>query len=153
MIDISIGIASGMACVGNIGSRDRFDYSVIGETVNIAARVESASRDIGFDIVMLHSPERPTPNARLSAGTYLLKGISDVVQIDILVGDHSIAESAQFHAVKQAHSGLLAGAQKGMADRDQLAKAKNLADALDPSLDVFYRRLEHHLDQGRKTIQ
>ncbi len=40
-----IGINSGPAVVGNVGGRDRFDYSAIGDTVNLAARLEPANKD------------------------------------------------------------------------------------------------------------
>jgi class 3 adenylate cyclase len=42
-IDIRIGVNSGECIVGNFGSNDRMDYSVIGPEVNLAARLESSS--------------------------------------------------------------------------------------------------------------
>lgn len=44
-LEIGIGIASGPAMVGNIGHRDRLAYTAIGDTVNLAARLEKATRD------------------------------------------------------------------------------------------------------------
>ncbi len=41
-IQIGIGLNSGDACVGNMGSMSRFNYSVVGDTVNVAARIESS---------------------------------------------------------------------------------------------------------------
>jgi class 3 adenylate cyclase len=43
-IDVAIGINTGTAVVGNIGSQTRMEYTAIGESVNIAARVESVAR-------------------------------------------------------------------------------------------------------------
>jgi adenylate cyclase len=43
-IDVAIGINSGDAVVGNIGSQTRMEYTAIGEAVNVAARVESVAR-------------------------------------------------------------------------------------------------------------
>lgn len=43
-IDVAIGINSGPAVVGNIGSQTRMEYTAIGESVNVAARVESVAR-------------------------------------------------------------------------------------------------------------
>ena len=56
-IDIGIGINSGPAVVGNMGSDSRFDYSAIGDAVNTAARLESATKERGVDILIGESTE------------------------------------------------------------------------------------------------
>lgn len=51
-LDVGIGISTGVMLVGNLGSRQRFDYTVLGESVNLGAKLEGLSAYYGVQVLI-----------------------------------------------------------------------------------------------------
>jgi adenylate cyclase len=115
-----------------MGLESRFDYSAIGDSVNVASRVEGESKIIGFDIVASEGTQRAAPDfAWLEAGSVQLKGKSQRLPIHILVGDRALAQSPAFIELHAAHTAWLRGLMP-------LERCVSLAGAVNPRLRRFY---------------
>ena len=70
-IAIGIGVNTGEAIIGNMGSDTRFDYSAIGDAVNTAARLESATKEAGVDLLIGESTRKQVPEATFCKKMYV----------------------------------------------------------------------------------
>jgi adenylate cyclase len=80
-IDIGIGINTGEAVIGNMGSDSRFDYSAIGDAVNLAARLESSTKELGEDIVIGYNTAIKSAISLTLLKSILVKGKENKVQV------------------------------------------------------------------------
>ncbi|MGO3934080.1 CHASE2 domain-containing protein [Rhodopseudomonas pseudopalustris] len=125
VVRIGVGINTGSACVGNMGSAKRFNYSAMGDVVNVAARIESASKSFGTDLLVSEDVARAAPGiALLEAGEILLKGKSRPTRLYALVGDETVAATPEFAELKRLHRRLL----DALAGGDNKAAADALAE-------------------------
>jgi adenylate cyclase len=72
-LDIGIGIATGEAIVGNFGGERRFDYSVIGDVVNLASRVEGLTRQLKVHLLVTRETYSEAGDAYIARGIGLVK--------------------------------------------------------------------------------
>ena len=80
-VAIGIGVNTGEAVVGNMGSDTRFDYSAIGDAVNTAARLESATKDVGEDILIGENTAKKCNFGLKSLQPIKVKGKKDYLKI------------------------------------------------------------------------
>jgi adenylate cyclase len=107
-VRIGVGLNAGVACVGNMGSAKRFNYSAMGDVVNVAARIESATKSFGTDILVSEEVALGAPAmAFLEAGEILLKGKSRPSKLLALAGDEAFAETVEFKELARLHANLL----------------------------------------------
>lgn len=138
-IAIGIGVATGPALVGNMGLETRFNYSCIGDTVNVASRLEGACRVVGYDILITAETRAAAPElACLPAGSLALKGMSEREPIYLLLGDEALATNSAFAALEAAHANLLETLAKRLPIRDKVERCTALGIPLDPRLADFY---------------
>jgi adenylate cyclase len=144
-IKIGIGLNTGIACVGNMGSKQRFGYSALGDTVNTASRLESLSPAYFVDLVLGEE------TATASAGMALLeldqvrvKGKNLPVRIYTGLGDEKVAQSNSFVTLKSLHDAMLS-AYRGQSWSSAKASLVLAREAAPESLAKFYDMYESRI--------
>jgi adenylate cyclase len=108
-VRFGIGLNSGECCVGNLGSLRRFDYSAIGDEVNVASRLEGACKIFQVDIIGSETVRSEAPDfAWLEIDSVLVKGKTRPVGLYALAGDSGVAASDEFADLSRLHAAMLA---------------------------------------------
>jgi len=106
VFQLRIGINTGFCTVGNFGSDDRVDYTIIGNEVNLAARLQSHA-DLG-GILLAHETYSLVKDVVLAeeTGTITVKGFSTPVRTHRVVGLHD-GSVIQGRTIRQEQDGFL----------------------------------------------
>jgi adenylate cyclase len=82
-LNYGVGINVGDVMYGNIGSRDRLDFTVIGPAVNMASRLESLTKTLGRPVLVSKSFADMTGNgfALESLGTHPVRGFAEPIEL------------------------------------------------------------------------
>jgi adenylate cyclase len=108
-VKLGIGLNTGVCCVGNLGSETRFDYSVIGDNVNIASRLEGQSKTYDVGTVVGETTTARAPDfAFLELDLLKVKGKTEATRAFALVGDSDVKNSKKFIELNDLHQEFLA---------------------------------------------
>jgi adenylate cyclase len=143
------GLHTGPAVVGNVGARERINYTLVGQVANQASRLEGMNKVYGTEILASGEVARPT------SGLFVWRHIDRVVAVGTTEA-HDVYEPMGEHASRAEHAAFLAVWEKAreayVAGRfDEALAGFRVASAMreeDPPCRVYIRRCEALLRDG-----
>lgn len=151
---MGVGLHLGPCSVGNMGSVRRFDYSILGDTVNLASRLEGACKAFKTDIIVSDAVRAAAPEfAWLDLGQVVVVGKTAPTPVAALAGDADVARSDSYVRWRNAHDAMLDDVNQARFDA-----AANAASALAESVAVDWRALyltlaERYFTLARSGLQ
>lgn len=107
-VEFGVGIHTGPCSVGNMGSIRRFDYSILGDTVNLASRLEGASKAFGTDILASGALRDTASDAAwLDLGWVTVIGRTGPVHVFALAGDAEVKKSQPYQRWRASHDRMM----------------------------------------------
>jgi adenylate cyclase len=109
-LNVGVGLNTGTCVVGNMGSDMRFDYSVLGDSVNLASRLEGQSKEYGFPIIVGSTTALAVKDkfAILEIDFIMVKGKKEPEVIYAIAGREDTAQSGRFQRLRNLTIEMLA---------------------------------------------
>ena len=144
-VRMGVGLNFGTCNVGNMGSLQRFDYSALGDPMNVAARLEALTKTYNVDVLAtLGVVERTSRCAWLEIDEVQVKGRAATTRLFTIFGDEAHAALPAFRAWAECHEAMRAASRAGRwpaaeaGARDLAARAESLWRPLYENLAARY---------------
>jgi len=109
-INVGVGLNTGLCTVGNMGSDVKFNYSVLGDSVNLASRLEGQTKEYGFPIIVGSKTALAVKDefAILELDFIMVKGKKEPEVIYAIAGREDVAQSESFQRLRNLTIEMLA---------------------------------------------
>ncbi len=147
-IDVTIGLNTGVCVVGNMGSDLRFDYSALGDAVNVSARIQSFCGNYGFPVAVGEDTEIVVADkfAFLELDYIAVKGRATPTHIYALMGHAHVRETKTFQDLETVLQALFAAfrGKDWEKSREQIALGRMIPGAPEEIFDTYESRIAHY---------
>src|SRR6201984_2371357 len=145
---IGIGLNTGPCVVGNMGSDFRFNYSVLGDTVNVASRLEARTKDYRIPMVIgSRTAERAKQKfATMEIDLIQVKGKKEPEAVFTVLGRAEVGDDARYRELCDLNARMLGCFRKQQWDEalELINRCRKLANGFDISglYDMYEERIE-----------
>ena len=149
-LNVGVGLNTGTCVVGNMGSDLRFDYSVLGDSVNLASRLEGQSKEYGFPIIVGSKTALAVKDrfAILELDFIMVKGKKEPEVIYAIAGREDTAQSARFQRLRNLTIEMLACYRgrdwKGALAAIERGRHTDEAHSLESLYDLYEARIQDY---------
>ena len=146
-INVGIGLNTGIGVVGNMGSDLKFNYSVLGDSVNLASRLEGQSKEYGFPIIAGSKTALAAKDrfAILELDFIMVKGKKEPEVIYAIAGRKDVAHSAHFQRLRNLTIEMLAAYRSRDWDGALAAIARGRKSEGAENLQLLYELYEKRI--------
>jgi adenylate cyclase len=152
-LNVGIGLNTGICVVGNMGSDLRFDYSVLGDSVNLASRLEGQSKEYGFPIIVGSKTALAAKGnfAILELDFVMVKGKTEPEVIYAIAGRDDVARSEHFQQMRNLTVEMLTCYRNGDWDGALFAIERGRASDVAHRLEALYGLYEKRIREYREN--
>lgn len=146
-INVGVGLNTGVGVVGNMGSDRKFNYSVLGDSVNLASRLEGQTKEYGFPIIVGSKTALAAKDkfAILELDFIMVKGKTEPEVIYAIAGREDVMHSALFQRLRNITIEMLACYRnrdwQGALDAIERGRRSEDADALEKLFKLYEARI------------
>ncbi|EIM28362.1 CHASE2 domain-containing protein [Microvirga lotononidis] len=154
---IGIGVNTGLCAVGNFGSDLHFNYSVLGDTVNLASRLESMTKQYGVPIIIGERTAQAVLSrfAALEIDHLQVRGKSEAQRIFAVLGRADVATSHDFALLNERNDVMLTAYRRGEWARalEMIFLCRELGKkfGLDDYYDLYLQRVRHLIETSASS--
>jgi adenylate cyclase len=149
-VGMGLGINTGPTLIGNIGSKDRFGYDVLGDSVSLTARLESQTKNYGQLIIISEFTEKRVNDQFFTIPLDCIAVKGKTIGVNIFTAhympDETVADA--WNAAREKHKEMLAQYRAQKWDK-AIAMCKELTGSFDGNMDHYYEKWIDRIDEMR----
>jgi len=150
LVGCGLGINTGPTLIGNIGSKDRFGYDVLGDSVSLTARLEGQTKNYGVLIIISEFTQARVGNHyfTIPLDCIAVKGKTIGVNIFTVFYNPDVTVAADWIMARDMHEGMLTYYRQQKWD-DAIELCKELTGEFDGKMDDYYTLWQERIAEMR----